>query len=223
MRPAKTQITLGIRPVWSESSLSAWSNLGYLATHWAHSEDSDQTGWMPRLIWVFAICPGWSESLLGAHSLCFSCRSSYDVTDLWAVVLNETNTFPWKHKNLWWLWGADRNFLHKGKCSTSRGLPSVAEQLSRMTEFSISTEQPLWILFLAYFSAITFMLETVLSNLCSNNYIFQSRDVQFSSYLRHWCRNVWWKTYVNMMSRRTKWCQNRHYDVMHESRLTPLM
>ena len=25
-----------------------------LATHWAHSEDSDQTGWMPRLIWVFA-------------------------------------------------------------------------------------------------------------------------------------------------------------------------
>ena len=28
--------------------------LGSLATHWAHSEDSDQTGWMPRLIWVFA-------------------------------------------------------------------------------------------------------------------------------------------------------------------------
>ena len=28
--------------------------LGSLATHWAHSEDSAQTGWMPRLIWVFA-------------------------------------------------------------------------------------------------------------------------------------------------------------------------
>ena len=28
--------------------------LGSLATHWAHSEDSDQTGRMPRLIWVFA-------------------------------------------------------------------------------------------------------------------------------------------------------------------------
>ena len=40
-------------PVWSESSLSAWRNLGSLATHWAHSEDSDQTGRMPRLIWVF--------------------------------------------------------------------------------------------------------------------------------------------------------------------------
>ena len=53
VRPAKTQISLGIRPVWSESSQSAWSKLGSLATHWADSEDSDQTGQMPRLIWVF--------------------------------------------------------------------------------------------------------------------------------------------------------------------------
>ena len=28
----------GLRPVWAESSLSAWRNLGSLATHWAHSE-----------------------------------------------------------------------------------------------------------------------------------------------------------------------------------------
>ena len=54
MRPAKTQISLGIHPVWSESSLSAWRKLGSLATDWVHSEDSDQIGWMPRLIWVFA-------------------------------------------------------------------------------------------------------------------------------------------------------------------------
>ena len=54
VRPAKTQISLGIHPAWSESSLSAWRNLGPLATHWVHSEDSDQTGRMPRLIWVFA-------------------------------------------------------------------------------------------------------------------------------------------------------------------------
>ena len=33
MRPAKTQISLGIRPVWSESSLFVWRNLGSLATH----------------------------------------------------------------------------------------------------------------------------------------------------------------------------------------------
>ena len=35
--PAKTQISLGICPVWSESSLSAQRNLGTL---WAHREDS---------------------------------------------------------------------------------------------------------------------------------------------------------------------------------------
>ena len=40
VRPAKTRISLGIRPVRSESSLSAWRKLGSLA--------------MPRLIWVFA-------------------------------------------------------------------------------------------------------------------------------------------------------------------------
>ena len=50
----KTQISLGMRPVWSESSLSAWRKFGALATHWAHSQDSYQTGRMPRLIWVFA-------------------------------------------------------------------------------------------------------------------------------------------------------------------------
>ena len=54
VHPAKTQISLGICPVWSVTSLSAWMHIGSLATHWAHSEDSDQTGRMPRLIWVFA-------------------------------------------------------------------------------------------------------------------------------------------------------------------------
>ena len=69
VRPAKTQISLGIRPVWSESSLSAWRKLGSLATHEAHSEDSDQSGRMPRLIWVFA---GRTVTLF-----VLSCRGSY--------------------------------------------------------------------------------------------------------------------------------------------------
>ena len=69
VHPAKTQISLGIRPVWSESSLSAWRNLRPLPTHWAHSEVSDQTGRMPRLIQVFA---GRTLTLL-----VLSCRSSY--------------------------------------------------------------------------------------------------------------------------------------------------
>ena len=54
VRPAKTQISLGIRPVWSEFSLCAWWVVKDPSFPHADSEDSDQTGWMPRLIWVFA-------------------------------------------------------------------------------------------------------------------------------------------------------------------------
>ena len=57
VRPAKTQISLGIRPVWSESSLSAWRKLRSLAIHSAHSEESDQTGRMLRLI-----CLRWAHT-----------------------------------------------------------------------------------------------------------------------------------------------------------------
>ena len=38
VRQVKTQISLGMRPVWSESLLSAWRKVGYLVTHWAQSE-----------------------------------------------------------------------------------------------------------------------------------------------------------------------------------------
>ena len=64
---------------------------------WVPSEDSDQPGHPPSLIWVFAVrmkkawvlsyplsiqrrltrlggCPGWSESSLGAHSFCWFCH-----------------------------------------------------------------------------------------------------------------------------------------------------
>ena len=54
---------------WSEPSLSTWRKLGSLATHWVHSEDSDQTGRMPRLIWVFA-----GRTLI---LLVLSCRGSF--------------------------------------------------------------------------------------------------------------------------------------------------
>ena len=80
VHPAKTQISLGICPVWSESSLSAWRKLGPLATQWAHSEDSDQTGRMPRLIWVFAGCTvillvlSWGLRLAHSHFVGFVMR-----------------------------------------------------------------------------------------------------------------------------------------------------
>ena len=65
-RPAKTQISLGIHTVWSEPSLCAqWVAKDKRFLH-ADSEDSDQTGWMPRLIWVFL---GRTD-----HFLCFVMR-----------------------------------------------------------------------------------------------------------------------------------------------------
>ena len=54
VRPARTKISLGVRPGWSESSLYAhWVAKDPSFLH-ADSEDSDQTGLMPRLIWIFA-------------------------------------------------------------------------------------------------------------------------------------------------------------------------
>ena len=56
VRPAKTQISLGICPVWSESLLCAqWVAKGPRFLH-ADSKDSDQTRRMPRLIGVFVGC-----------------------------------------------------------------------------------------------------------------------------------------------------------------------
>ena len=70
VRPAKTQMSLGIRPVWSESSQCAqWVAEDPRFLH-ADSEDSDQTGRMPRLIWAFA---GRTAMLL-----VLSCRGSYN-------------------------------------------------------------------------------------------------------------------------------------------------
>ena len=52
VRPAKIQISLRIRAVWSESSQSAfWIAKDRKFLH-ADNEDSDQTTWMRRLIWV---------------------------------------------------------------------------------------------------------------------------------------------------------------------------
>ena len=83
--PAKTLISLGISPVWSESLLSAWRKLGSLATHWAYSEDSDQTGQMPRLIWVF---PGRIVILSWSSSNCYSLTvlKWFLKTDTWTAI-----------------------------------------------------------------------------------------------------------------------------------------
>ena len=69
VRPVKTQISLSIRPVRSEFSLCAQLVAKDPSFLHADSEDSDQTGRMPRLIWVFA---GRTPTLL-----VLSCRGSY--------------------------------------------------------------------------------------------------------------------------------------------------
>ena len=51
--PAKTQINLGIHPLWSEPLLCIqWVAKDPSFLH-ADSEDSVQTGRKPRLVWVF--------------------------------------------------------------------------------------------------------------------------------------------------------------------------
>ena len=92
--PAKNQISLGIRLVWSENSLPTWRKLGSLATHWAHSEDSDQTGRMPRLIWVFAgftvilLVLSWGGSFAVSADLFLNFRSKCEQPNIFEDNLN---------------------------------------------------------------------------------------------------------------------------------------
>ena len=95
VRPAKTQISLCIRPVWSESSICAqWVAKDPRFLH-ADSEDSDQTRRMPRLNWVFA---GRSAILL-----VLSCRGSF----CWDVLV----TVPWNTRPQFHILACSLNWL----------------------------------------------------------------------------------------------------------------
>ena len=69
LRRAKTRISLGICPLWSESLQFPWRNIGPLTTYWAHSEDwSDWTDAQADL------------SLRWAHmSFCWFCRAAAQI------------------------------------------------------------------------------------------------------------------------------------------------
>ena len=122
MRPAKTQISLGIRPVWSESSLSAWRNLGSLVTHWAHIEDSDQTGRMTRLIWVFA---GRTVTLFCRAAAHFNNYVRFVIRGFWLIflsadLLNVKRKIKWEYDTFSFIefnWGC--------LCYVSNGLLSA--------------------------------------------------------------------------------------------------
>ena len=62
VRSLKTLISLGIRPVWSESSLSAWRKI---ATKRTAKTLTKFDGW-----------PGWSESSLDAQSFSWFCHEA---------------------------------------------------------------------------------------------------------------------------------------------------
>ena len=47
-----------------------------------------------------------------------------------------------EYKYLSWVYDVDRKICHEGHWSASRGLPSDAEQWSRVTDFSIHTIHP---------------------------------------------------------------------------------
>ena len=51
--PSKNSDQPGHQPSLISLHCPAWRKLCSLVTQWVHSEDSDQTGWMPRLIRVF--------------------------------------------------------------------------------------------------------------------------------------------------------------------------
>ena len=62
----------GLESAWAfaqsdQSSLSTWRKLVSLATHRVHSKDSDQTGWMSMLIWVFTGCTSFCRFRALAH------------------------------------------------------------------------------------------------------------------------------------------------------------
>ena len=94
VRTAKTQINLGIHPVWSES-------LWRLGSAWA-SAQSDQNLRCPheeslgpelpieckaKTLIRLGGCPGWSESLQGAHSFCCFCHVLAQITGSSAIML----------------------------------------------------------------------------------------------------------------------------------------
>ena len=68
VRPAKTQINLGIRPVWSEYLLCAqWIAKAFFM-------------WTAKTLIRLGGCPGWSESSLGAHAILLVCREAAQLT-----------------------------------------------------------------------------------------------------------------------------------------------
>ena len=104
----------------------------------------------------------------------------------------------------------DWKYHHNCNCSASRGLSSDAKQLAQMMEFSICTEQQLWIIFLA--------------NSSFDNCILTSMCIALS--ILHWNINIFCQEIdsaptsdINIKTFGGKWWKNmsKRPDVMHIS------
>ena len=82
MCPTKTQISLRICTVWSESSFCMMKlcNLGYLNMP---CEDSDQTAQMRSLIWIFA---GHTSEGMTTLLICILCLFAFAGINVWNIV-----------------------------------------------------------------------------------------------------------------------------------------
>ena len=94
--PAKIQISLGICPVWSKSSPSAWRNLWSLAIHWAHSED--QSDWPDTqadlsLRWAQSHFAGFVMRRLNYVSVTILCMT-LDFKSWWSIYVRDWQIVP---------------------------------------------------------------------------------------------------------------------------------
>ena len=89
VRPVKTQVNLGIPP----SLIRVFAVCINV-----HSEDSNQTGWMPRLIWVFTGCIfiflvlSWGSSFA---SFLIKCRSKRLISKFFGLFIQINFTGLW--------------------------------------------------------------------------------------------------------------------------------
>ena len=138
MYPAKTQISLGICPVWSGCSLSAWRNIGPLTTYCAHSEDWFESSLRAHVILLVLLCGGsnvngcsvWTENCIIRvavlhHMACRVVPNSYPITS-WDRIFNwhsmKSLYFGFKCRHV--------KFLEK-KLVTTRAMTSFSEQGAR--------------------------------------------------------------------------------------------
>ena len=84
VRPAKTQISLGIRPVWSEYSLSAWRSKAWVVSY---PLSAQRTKTVIRLVGY----PCWFESLLGAQLFCWFCHEAAHIRGQTEKKINNDN------------------------------------------------------------------------------------------------------------------------------------